>query len=540
MRSIGEVAASLGLSEREFVPYGPGAAKIALSPDGTVPLGGRRGKLVLVSAITPTSNGEGKTVTTIGLGMALTRRGHAAVACLRQPSLGPVFGLKGGATGGGRATVEPAARINLGFTGDLYAVASAQGLLASMIDNHLHSGNGLGFDPARIELPRTVDLDDRALRQVRVGLGASSGPERPDRFVITAASETAAIQTLAHGYRDLKERLGRILVGWDRTGRPLRARDLRAEGSMAAILRPAMEPNLVGTSEDTPALIHAGPFANLGPGTTSVASVRFALAHSDFAAVEAGFATELGAEKFVDLVSPVGGFLPDAAVLVATVPGLRYHGGADGRTADAAAVERGLANLGRHVGNLRRFGLEVVVALNRHPGDEPAEEALVRTYCAEHGAAFAVSTVFTDGSPGGIELAERVEEAVVRGRPARPILAPSDPLRAQLATLVRELYGGRNVLPAAEAERDLEGLLPLGLDPGPLCVAKTQTSLSDDPKVRGAPTGFDVRVRRFYPFAGAGFTVAALGSILTMPGLPAHPAAEQITLRDDGTIAGLE
>lgn len=309
---------------------------------------------------------------------------------------------------------------------------------------------------------------------------------------------------------------------------------------MGAILRPAMEPNLAMTAEGTPALIHAGPFANLGPGTTSVTSIRVALSRADVAVVEAGFATELGAEKFVDLVSPIGGFAPDAAVIVATLAGLRYHGGADGTRADPAAVERGLANLARHIANLRRLGLEVVVALNRHPGDEAAEVALVREAAARGGALFAPSSVFTDGSAGGIELAERVEEALARGRPARPIVDLRATVPDKLRTVVREMYGGREVLLSPEAEADATALTAIGLDRAPLCAAKTQSSLSDDPKARGAPSGFDVRVRRFYPYGGAGFVVATLGSIMTMPGLPDHPTAERISLTDDGAITGVE
>jgi formate--tetrahydrofolate ligase len=540
MRNLPEVASALDLGIEAYSLAGPGVGKLHLAPDGTVPLGARRGKLVLVSAITPTSHGEGKTVTAIGLAMALSRRGHRAVPCLRQPSLGPVFGLKGGATGGGRATVEPSAAINLGFTGDLHAVASAQNLLAALLDNHLHYGNALEIDPATIDLPRTVDLDDRALRHIRVGAGANVGPERPDRFVIAAASEVAAIHTLGHGFRDVRERLGRILLGRTTRGDPVRADDLRAGGALAALLRPALEPNLVATSEGTPALVHAGPFANLGPGTASVASIRFGLAHADMSVVEAGFATELGAEKFVDLVSPVGRFAPDAAVLVATVPGLRYHGGGSGDGPDPGAVERGLPNLGRHIANLKRLGLSTVVALNRYPQDDPAEIALVRAFCEERGVFFAPSRAFAEGGAGAAELAERVEEALARGAPARPLLHAADPLPEKLAMITREMYGGTGARLESAAEADLAGLASVGMDRAPICVAKTQLSLSDDPHRRGAPSGFEVTVHRFHPYGGAGFVVAALGEILTMPGLPRHPAAEHIGLSDDGRIVGLD
>jgi formate--tetrahydrofolate ligase len=542
MKPLTDVAASLGLAPEEIVPYGAGIAKI---PSSVVHsrTGPARAKLILVTSMTPTAHGEGKTVTAIGTAMALARQGFRAVPCLRQPSFGPVFGAKGGATGGGRATVEPSAEINLGLTGDLYAVASAQNLLASMVDNHLHYDNHLAIDPDRIAVPRTIDLDDRALRHVQVGLGGhGSGPERPDGFVIAAATEVAAIHCLSRDLEDLTARLNRILVGFSREGRPIRASDLGAGGAMAAILRHAMEPNLVQTSEGTPAFVHAGPFANLGPGTASVSSIRLALALADYVLVEAGFASELGAEKFVDLVGPIGGFQPVAAIVVATVDALRHHArtlASEPPETGPDAVRRGLANLDRHLANVHALGLEPIVAVNQHPTDTPEELAVLEEHLRSRGVRWARSTVYADGGAGAETLAMEVRTVAAQGRVARPIFGADLPVVEKLRAVARTLYGARDVLVRPEAAKDLAALESVGLGRSPLCVAKTPLSLSDDAHRLGAPQGFDVSVHAWHPWTGAGFALASLGEILSMPGLPEDPAARHIGVNVHGEVTGL-
>ncbi len=542
MKRLEDVAVDLGLTPGEIVPYGPGIAKI---PSSAVRArtGPARAKLILVTSMTPTAHGEGKTVTAIGTAMALVRQGFRAVPCLRQPSFGPVFGTKGGATGGGRATVEPGTEINLGLTGDLYAIASAQNLLASMVDNHLHYGNDLEIDPDRITVPRAIDLDDRALRRVRVGLGGTaSGPERSDGFVIAAASEVAAIQCLSRNLDDLHTRLDGMLVGFSRAGRPIQASDLGAGGAMTAILRHAMEPNLVQTAEGTPALVHAGPFANLGPGTASVSSVRLALSLADYVLVEAGFASELGAEKFVDLVGPTGGFQPVAAIVVATVDALRHHGRAlssDTPVTGPDAIRRGLANLDRHLANVRTLGLEPVVAVNEHPHDTPEELAVLEEHLRSQGVRWARSTVYADGGAGAEVLATEVRGVAARGRAARPIFAADLAVTEKLLTVARALYGAREVASLPQAMTDLGALESVGLGRGPLCVAKTQLSLSDDAHLLGAPQAFDVRIHSWHPWTGAGFALASLGEILSMPGLPQDPAARHIGVNGTGEVTGL-
>ena len=542
MRHITDVAHALGLAPNSVVPYGPGVAKIP-SPVVRAHSEHPRGKLVLVTAMTPTSQGEGKTVTAIGTAMALAREGVRAIPVLRQPSLGPVFGAKGGATGGGKATVEPSAEINLGLTGDLYAVATAQNLLASLIDNHLHHGNALGLDPERIFLPRTIDLDDRALRGVRVGIGGKgTAPERADRFVIAAASEVAAIHCLSLDPEDLQRRLGAMTVGISKDGRPVTAADLGGGGAMAAVLRHAIEPNLVQTCEGTPALVHAGPFANLGPGTASVSSIRLALSLSDYVMVEAGFASDLGGEKFVDLVGPVGGFSPVTAILVATVSALRHHARSSPDEPLAKGpdvVRRGLPNLSRHVANLKALGLEPVIAINLHPDDQPAELEVLESFCQSEGLKYARSTVYSSGSAGASSLARLVREAADHGHPARPVVGPTYSIPKKIETVAKTFYGaaGVSMLPAATS--DLELLGKVGLELGPLCMAKTPLSLSDDAKKLGAPTGFTVSVHRLDAWTGAGFAVAHLGQILAMPGLPEHPAAGHISVNPHGEVTGL-
>jgi formate--tetrahydrofolate ligase len=543
VRSISEVASTLGLGADEAHPAGPSVLKVSVSAIRSRIGGGRRGKLVLVTGMTPTKHGEGKTVTAIGLADGFAQLGRNAVPCLRQPSLGPVFGVKGGATGGGNATVEPSGEINLGFTGDIHSVAAAHNLLAALIDNHLFHGNPLGIDPARIGWTRTLDMEDRALRHVVVGKGPDPRFLAHDgSFVITAASEIMAILALARDYADLKERLGRVLIGYTRTGAPVRASALTAAGAMAALLRDALEPNLVQTGEGVPALVHAGPFGNLAHGTCSRLSIELALATAEFAVVEAGFATELGAEKFVDIVTPTLGVDVDAAVLVATQRSLRVQGGAsdaDSLQPQRDALERGLANLGQHLANLEALGLAGTVALNRFPGDTPEEAELVRAYCRARGVEVVESRGFEQGGAGCVELARAVEREVALGRHSRPLFASGTPPLKQVETIATRLYGAAGVMETAEAAEDLAHLQEIGEIGGPVCMAKTPLSLSDDPHLLNRPEGFTVTVHRFTRSAGAGFTVAYLGTIETMPGLPTRPAAEEIDLTPDGRVVGV-
>ncbi len=541
MRTVDDLAGALGLGKDEVAPAGPSVGKVAVRAVRGRASGPRRGKLVLVSAMTPTRHGEGKTVTTIGLADGLRRRGVSAVACLRQPSLGPVFGVKGGATGGGRATVEPSTEINFGFTGDIHAVAAAHNLLAALADNHVYHGNALGIDPTRYLWNRTLDAEDRALRRIVVGDGVPKQVAYPSAFVIAAASEVMAILALAGGYEELRSRLDRILVGLARDGRPIRASDLQAGGAMAALLRHALEPNLVQTAEGTPALVHAGPFGNLAHGTCSRLAIQLALATSDYAVVEAGFATELGAEKFVDIVTPTLGVDVDAAVLVVTQRGLRVQGGASdeesGRPAPAA-LERGLANLEQHLDNLAALGAATTVALNRFPGDSAEEAERVRAFCREKGVEAVDSRGFEQGAAGTVELAAAVERSAALGKRTRPLYAPGTPLSRQIELIATRLYGADAADERPEAQEGRARLEAIGEVDGPVCMAKTPLSLSDDPKKLNRPRGFRVSVHRYARAAGAGFTVAFLGSIEAMPGLPAHPASETIAIGPDGEITG--
>ena len=543
MRTVTDLAHRLDLASDEVRPVGRSVGKVAVSAVRAHAARGHRGRLILVTGMTPTKHGEGKTVTTIGLVDGFNRLGRSAVACLRQPSLGPVFGVKGGATGGGRATVEPASEINLGFTGDIYSITSAHNLLAAMIDNHLFHGNPLGIDPTRIVWPRAVDMEDRALRHIAVG----KGPDprfiaHESSFLITAASEVMVILALARDYADLKTRLGRILVAYTRDGRAVRASDLRASGAMAALLRDAVEPNLVQTAEGSPAIVHAGPFGNLAHGTASRLGIELGLATSEYCVVEAGFATELGGEKFVDIVTPNIGVDVDAAVLVVTLRSLRFQGGASDEEAlrpSRGAVEQGLAILGQHLANLEALGRAGTVAINRFPGDSPEETELVRAYCRARGVEVVESHPFEDGGAGSLELARAVEVAVSLGRKSRPLYPPGTPPLRQLETVATRLYGAAGILQSNEAVEDLAHFEAIGELSGPICVAKTPLSLSDDPHLRNRPRGFTPTVHRWIRSAGAGFTVALLGTVETMPGLPSRPAAEQIDLTDDGTVVGV-
>lgn len=543
MPSLVETARELGLDPAELRPYGDSVGKVPVAAVRARTERPRRGRLVLVTAATPTHHGEGKTVTAIATAMAIRRLGSRAVVCLRQPSLGPVFGVKGGATGGGKATVEPQELINLGLTGDLHAVQAAHNLLSALIDNHLFHGNELNIDPATLLWPRTLDVEDRALRRFSVGPGGNPGVNaHPANFVIAAASEATAIVALSRDYEDLSRRLGRILVGRAASGQAIRATDLRAAGAMAALLRDSLEPNLLAVRDGTPAIVHGGPFGNIAHGTASLMGIQLGLATSDYCVVEAGFATELGAEKFVDIVCPAGGFAVDAAVLVASIRGLRHQGGlpeSELEHADVAAVASGLENLGAHLDNLEAMNIEGVVAINRFPGDTDEEIRSVQRFCAERGVPVELSTGFTDGASGCRLVAERVMETAARGRRSRPIYSEDLSVLDKVRTIVTRLYGADGLELGPGVAESAEALAALGESAGPVCVAKTALSLSDDPKRRGRPRGYTPTLRRLARSAGAGFTVAYLGDIETMPGLPRHPLAEQIELRSDGTIIGL-
>ncbi len=539
LKTIIQVAQELGLSIKNVESYGNWKAKISLDALGASHVRGR-GKLVLVTAMTPTPHGEGKTVTSIGLSMGLEQLGHSSVACLRQPSLGPVFGLKGGATGGGLATVEPSQDINMGFTGDIDRVATAHNLLAAIVGNHLFYGNELGIDPRKVTWPHSFDMEDRALRQIVIGLGQKS-PPREDAFIITAASELMAILSLSRDYSDLKERLSRVIVGYTRDDRPVRAAHLRVVGAMAAVLREAFKPNLVQTSEGTPALVHGGCFGNIAHGTTSLVSILLGLQQAEYCIVEAGFGSELGAEKFVDIVARTGGLNVDSAVVVASIRALKHHGGAPGSTGHPGqvAVKKGLDNLEKHIENVRMLGLTPVVAVNKFPTDTREELDTVGEYCDDQDVPWAISTAFENGGRGAVELSERVIEASGRGSVSKPLYPLEASIDDKLETVVRTLYGGAGVDFTLDARVDIKRIVQLGLAREPVCVAKTPLSLSDDHVRIGRPRGFTATVRKLFPAAGAGFNIAYMGDIVAMPGLPKHPAAELIDLTADGSVKGI-
>ena len=543
LRPIAEIAAELGIQEDELELYGKYKAKI--NERAFVRLADKpNGKLVLVTAINPTPAGEGKTTTTAGLGQAMKKIGKNAIIALREPSLGPVFGIKGGAAGGGYAQVLPMEDINLHFTGDMHAITSANNLCCAMLDNHLQQGNTLGIDPRRIQIKRCLDMNDRALRNIVIGLGGKiNGVPREDGFIITVASEVMAILCLAKDMNDLKERLGNILIAYTYAGEPVYARDIKAEGAMAALLKDALKPNLVQTLEGTPAFIHGGPFANIAHGCNSVAATKAALRLGDYVVTEAGFGADLGAEKFLDIKCRRAGLRPDAVVIVATVRALKLHGGADKTqlaTEDTAALRRGLPNLLRHIENITQvYGLPAVVALNRFTSDTAAELALVQEACAAYGAEVALSEVWEKGSRGGMELACGVLRALERENHFRFAYDAALPIRDKLLALTQSVYGGHNVAYTEEADREINRLTELGFGGLPVCVAKTQYSLSDDPTKLGAPQDFILTVRKVKVSAGAGFIVALTGDILTMPGLPKTPAAEAIDVDENGVISGL-
>ena len=543
MLPIREVAASLDIGEDDLELYGKYKAKLSDAlmdrvkdnPDG---------KLVLVTAINPTPAGEGKTTTSVGLGEAFGKLGKKAVIALREPSLGPCFGIKGGAAGGGYAQVIPMEDLNLHFTGDFHAITSANNLLAALLDNHIQQGNELGIDPRQIVWKRCLDMNDRVLRNSVVGLGNKmDGMVREDHFVITVASEIMAILCLADDMNDLKKRLGQIIVAYTFDGKPVTAGDLNATGSMAALLKDALKPNLIQTLEHTPAIVHGGPFANIAHGCNSVRATKTALKLADYVITEAGFGADLGAEKFFDIKCRKAHLAPDAVVLVATVRALKYNGGvpkSDLTAENLPALEKGIVNLEKHIENLKKYGVPIVVTLNSFVTDTKAETDYVEQFCRERGCEFALSEVWEKGGEGGIALAEKVLWTL-ENRESRfaPIYPDEMPLKEKIETVAREIYGAEGVTYSAAAAKELERITALGMGNLPVCMAKTQYSLSDDPNRLGRPSGFTVNVREVYVSAGAGFVVAINGSIMTMPGLPKQPAAYNIDVDDRGVITGL-
>ncbi len=535
LRDIGKVAASIGILPEQLYAYGPYIAKITTPPPQ------QRGRLILVTAMTPTPAGEGKTTVSIGLTQALGRLGKRVAVALREPSLGPVFGIKGGATGGGRSQVLPMEEINLHFTGDFHAVAAAANLLAALVDNHLHQGNALGLDPRRIEYKRTMDMNDRALRKIVVGLGGRSGGiPREDGFDIVVASEVMAIMALADSLADLKERLGRIRVGYDTAGHLVTAKDLRAHGAMTALLVQALRPNLVQTLEGQPAFIHMGPFANSAHGANSVVATRMALAYADLTVTEAGFGSDLGAEKFFNMVARTAGFAPDTVVVVSTVRALRHHGGAgDFNTPDKEAVQEGLANLARHLDIVRLHGLNPVLTLNRFSGDSAGELDVVREFAASQGVRYAPCEAWARGGEGGLELAEAVLDSLEQPSNYKPLYPLSLSIREKIERITTEVYGAGAVEYTSTAKAAIRRAEREGCGGLPVIIAKTPASLSDNPKLRNCPEGFTVTVTDLKPRYGAGFVVAYMGQIMTMPGLPKEPAANRIDVDAEGRIQGL-
>ena len=541
-RHISDVAADLGLAPDDIDHYGKHKAKLSLDLIAR-PI---RGRLVLVTAISPTPAGEGKSTVSVGLAQALRRVGTNAVLCIREPSLGPVFGVKGGAAGGGYSQVIPMEDINLHFTGDFHAIASAHALLSAMLDNHLQQGNALGIDPRRITWPRTIDMNDRALRNAVISLGGvADGIVREEHWVIIPASEVMAIVALATSREDLEERLGRIIIGATagKTKAPVRARELKASGAMAMLLKDALRPNLVQTLEGGPALVHAGPFGNIAHGCNSILATRSALALGDVVVTEAGFGSDLGAEKFFDIKCRVGGLNPEAAVLVATVRSLKMQGGLDKKsltTEDLGALERGLPHLEHHVNNVRQFGVPVVVAINRMLSDTDAELKMVDDYATRIGVRVVLCEVWARGGAGGETLAREVLAMLAEKTAAfKPLYALDQPLRAKIDTIVRKVYGGDGVEYAPAAERSLDYLESIGMGNLPVCIAKTQYSFTDDATRLGRPRGFHLMINEVYGSAGAGFVVAKAGDIMTMPGLPKEPAAELMSIKPNGDIVGL-
>ena len=543
MLPIKDVAASIGIKEDDLELYGKYKAKISdelinrtkKNPDG---------KLILVTAINPTPAGEGKTTTSVGLGEAFGRLGKKALIALREPSLGPCFGIKGGAAGGGYAQVVPMEDLNLHFTGDFHAITSANNLLAAMLDNHIQQGNTLGIDPRQVVWKRCVDMNDRVLRNIVVGLGRKTdGMVREDHFVITVASEIMAILCLADDLADLKRRLGRIIVAYNFKGEPVTADDLQATGAMAALLKDAIKPNLIQTLEHTPALVHGGPFANIAHGCNSVRATKMALKLSDITVTEAGFGADLGAEKFFDIKCRMAGLKPDAVVLVATVRALKYNGGvakADLAEENLDALAKGIVNLEKHIENIQKYGVPVIVTLNSFVTDTDAENAFIEKFCRERGCEFALSEVWEKGGEGGLDLAQKVLETLeTKESDFHTLYNDELSLKDKIRTIAQEIYGAHDVVYEPAAEKQLAKIESMGFGSFPICMAKNQYSLSDDATKLGRPENFDIHIREVYVSAGAGFVVALTGAVMTMPGLPKVPAANGIDVTDDGKITGL-
>lgn len=543
LEPIVEVAKSIGISEDDLELYGKYKAKISSEYLKSIEHN-EDGKLILVTAINPTPAGEGKTTVNVGLGQALAKMGKKAIIALREPSLGPCFGIKGGAAGGGYAQVVPMEDLNLHFTGDFHAITTANNLLAALLDNHIHQGNALNIDTRNITWKRCLDMNDRALRNVVVGLGSKAeGFVREDHFVITVASEIMAILCLSKDMADLKERLGRIVVAYNYAGEPVTAKDLQAVGAMAALLKDAIKPNLIQTLEHTPAIVHGGPFANIAHGCNSVIATKAALKMADYVVTEAGFGADLGAEKFFDIACREGGLKPDAAVIVATIKALKYNGGvakADLPTPNLEALKKGICNLEKHIENVQKFGVPVVVTLNAFVTDSKEEIAFVEQFCKERNAEFALCEVWAKGGEGGIPLAKKVIETIENKKSNyKPLYDTNMSIVDKITTISKEIYGANGVSIAPAAEKKIASLEKLGFGNLPVCMAKTQYSLSDNPDLLGRPTDFELNVRDVYVSAGAGFVVVLTGTVMTMPGLSKAPAAYGIDVNEDGMITGL-
>lgn len=542
MKPITEIGESIGIPAKELENYGHYKAKVSLK--FTRELEEKpNGKLILVTAISPTPAGEGKTTTTVGLGQALSQLGKKTMICLREPSLGPCMGIKGGAAGGGYSQVVPMEDINLHFTGDLHAITAAHNLLAAMVDNHIQQGNVLGIDPRRVVWNRVMDMNDRVLRHIVVGLGGHpNGVLRESGFDITVASEVMAILCLAHSISDMKERFSKIIVGYTYDNALVTAGDIHAEGAMAALMKDALKPNLVQTLEHVPAFIHGGPFANIAHGCNSVLATKTALHLADYVITEAGFGADLGAEKFLDIKCRFAGLKPDAAVLVATIRALKMNGGKaknELTESDPEAVKRGLPNLLRHISNLKKFGLPIVVALNMFPSDTAEEKKVIEDACQKVGVAVAESNVFTEGGKGGLELGEKVLSAIEQGSNYHTLYDLEGSLKDKIETIAKEIYGAADVAYDLAAAKELKHIEEMGFAHVPVCIAKTPASFSDDPTKLGAPEGFTLHVREARIAAGAGFVVILTGKVMTMPGLPRRPAAEKIDVDEEGNITGL-
>ncbi len=543
MKNIKEVAARLDITEDDIEMYGKYMAKFSDELIDRVK-DQKDGKLILVTAINPTPAGEGKTTVTVGLGQALGRLGKKSVIALREPSLGPCFGIKGGAAGGGYSQVVPMENLNLHFTGDFHAITSANNLLCAMMDNHLLQGNALRIDPNRIVFKRCLDMNDRALRNIVIGMGKRlDGVVREDHFIITVASEIMAILCLANDIQDLQDRLGRIIVAYTYDNEPVTAADLKAVGAMTALLKDAIKPNLIQTLENTPAIVHGGPFANIAHGCNSVRATKTALKLADYVVTEAGFGADLGAEKFLDIKCRMAGLAPDAVVLVATVRALKYNGGvpkAQLSEENVEALKAGICNLGKHIENLQKYGVPIVVTLNHFVSDTEEELAVVRNYCEERGCKFTIANVWEKGGEGGIELAEAVLNTIeTKESHYHPLYENNLSIKEKIQKVATEIYGADGVTYSPEADRAIAKIEEMGFSEFPVCIAKNQYSLSDDPTKLGRPEGFTVNIREAYVSAGAGFVVAISGSIMTMPGLPKSPAAERIFVDENGVTRGL-